>query len=73
MVAILNILDLRSIMEWMLRGHSLSIYVPFLGKKRTSLYIFLEKGNHYYIQTWHNIFLGKRKEKLAQKVCVKTE
>ena len=48
-------------------GHSLSIYAPFLGKKRTSLYISLEKGDHYYIQTRHNIFLEKLKEKLAKK------
>ena len=38
------------------REHSLSIYARFLGKKRTSLYISWEKGNHYYIQTWHNVF-----------------
>ena len=36
------------------RGHSLSIYSCFLGKKRTSLYVSLEKGDHSYIQTWHN-------------------
>ena len=36
------------------RGHSLSIYVHFSGEKRTSLYIFWEKGDHYYIQTRHN-------------------
>ena len=42
------------------RGHSLSIYAPFSG--------------NYYIQTRHNdlfshynLFLGKLKEKLAQK------
>ena len=35
------------------RGHSFSIYTCFSGKKRTSLYIFGEKGNHYYIQTHH--------------------
>ena len=56
------------------RGHSLSIYARFSGKKRTSLYISREKGDHYYIQTRHNdlfshynLFLGKLKEKLAQK------
>ena len=35
-------------------GHSLSIYARFSGKKRTSLYISREKGDHYYIQTRHN-------------------
>ena len=30
------------------KGHSLSIYASFLGKKRTSLYISRE-GDHYYI------------------------
>ena len=54
------------------RGHSFSIYARFWGKKRTLLYISREKGDHYYIQTQHddlfshyNLFLGKRKEKLA--------
>ena len=47
--AILNLLDLRST-----RGHSLSIYARFSGKKRTSMYIFREKGDRYYIQTRHN-------------------
>ena len=36
------------------RGHSLSIYARFSGKKRTSMYISLEKGDCYYIQTRHN-------------------
>ena len=62
------------------RGHSLSIYARFSGKKRTSLYISREKGDHYYIQTRHNdlfshynLFLGKRKEKLARKARVNTD
>ena len=46
--AILNLLN------GMPRGHSLSIYVRFPGKKRTSLYISREKGDHSYIQTRHN-------------------
>ena len=61
-------------------GHSLSIYVRFSAKKRTSMHISREKGDHYYIQTWHNdlffplqSFLGKLKEKLAQKARVNTE
>ena len=52
------------------RGHWLSINARFSSKNRTSLYIFQEKGDHYYIQTRHNdlfshynLFLGKRKEK----------
>ena len=62
------------------RGHSLSIYARFLGKKRTLMYIFREKGDHYYIQTRHNnlfshynLFLGKLKGKLAQKARVNTD
>ena len=53
------------------REHSPSIYSRFSGKKRTSLYISREKGDHYYIQTRHNdlffphynLFLGNLKEK----------
>ena len=62
------------------RGHSLSIYARFSGKKRTSMYISREKGDHYYIQTRHNdlfshynLFLGKLKEKLARKAHVNTD
>ena len=62
------------------RGHLLSIYARFSGKKRTSLYISREKGDHYYIQTRHNdlfshynLFLGKLKEKLARKARVNTD
>ena len=40
------------------RGHSLSIYARFSGKKRTSKYISQQKGDHYYI-----LHLGKLKEK----------
>ena len=36
------------------RGHLLSIYARFSDKKRTSMYISREKGDHYYIQTRHN-------------------
>ena len=64
----------------MLRGHLLSTYLNLLGKKRTSLYISWEKGDHYYIQTRHNdffgyynLFLGKLKENLALKACVNRE
>ena len=61
-------------------GNSLSIYARFSGKKRTSLYISRERGDHYHIQTRHNdffshcnLFLGKLKEKLARKARVNTE
>ena len=54
------------------RGHSLSINAYFSGKKRTSLYISREKGDHYYIQTRYND-LGKLKEKLARKARVNAE
>ena len=59
------------------KGHSLSIYARFSGKKRTSIYISREKGDHYYIQTRHNdlfshynLFLGKLKEKVTRKARV---
>ena len=55
------------------RGHSLSIDARFLGKTRTSPYIFREQGDHYYIQTRHNdlfshnnLFLGKIGPKSAR-------
>ena len=38
----------------MSRGHSLSIYARFAGKKRTSMFISREKSDRYYIQTRHN-------------------
>ena len=64
----------------MLKGHSLTIYARFSGKKRTSIYISREKGDHYYIQTRHNdlfshynLFVGKLKEKLARKARVNTD
>ena len=63
------------------REHSLSIYARFSGKKRTSLYIPREKGEHYYIPTQHNdlfffyynLFIGKLKEKLVRKARLITE
>ena len=61
------------------RGHSLSIYARFSGKKRTSLYISREKGDHYYIQTRHkdlfshyNLILRKLYEKLSRKALEST-
>ena len=60
------------------RGHRLSIYALFSGKKRISTCISREKGDRHYIQTRHNdlfshynLFLGKLKEKLAQKMARK--
>ena len=61
------------------RGHLLSIYARFLGKKRTSLYISPEKA--IIITSKHgttiffshcNLFVGKLKEKLARKACINT-
>ena len=66
----------------MTRGHLLSIYTNFSGKKRTYklLYISWQNGDHYYIQMLHNdlfahynLFLGKLKEKLAIKARVNTD
>ena len=56
------------------RGHSLSIYARFSGKKRTSLYISREKGYHKNITITskhgttiffppNNLSLGKLKKK----------
>ena len=62
------------------RGHSLSIYARFSGKKRALMYISREIRDHYYIQTWHNdlfphynLFLEKFIEKLARKARVNTD
>ena len=59
------------------RGHSLSIYARFSGKKRTSLYISREKGYHKNIIitskhgttiffSHNNLFLGKIGPKSAR-------
>ena len=62
------------------RGHSLSIYARFSGKKRNSLCIFGKKA--IIITSKHGktiffphyiLFLGKLKEKLAPKARVNTE
>ena len=63
------------------RGHLLSIYARFSGKKRTSLYISWERGDHYHIQTRHNdlffshcnLVLGKLKENWPEKRSKTTE
>ena len=78
--AILNLLDLRSVMGCP-GGTRLVFTRAFRAKKRTSLYISWEKGDHYYIQTRHdepffshyNLLLQKRKEKLVRKARVNTE
>ena len=62
------------------RGHSLSIYAGFSGKKRTSLCISREKVDHYHIQhgttifffSHYNLSLGNLKEKFARKAGVNT-
>ena len=65
-------------MPW---GHSLIIYARFLGKKREFHCMFLEKmaiiitpkhGTTIFF-FHYNLFLGKRKEKLAQKARVNTD
>ena len=33
-----------------------TLYAHFLGKKKTSMYISRDKGDHHYIQTQHNDF-----------------
>ena len=53
------------------RGHSLSIFARFSGKRRTSLFISRENSNT--AQRSCNLFLGKHKEKLARKARVNTE
>ena len=74
--ALLNLLYLRSIMGCP-AALAQYIYARFSGKKRTSLFIPQERGDHYYIQTRHtdifshyNLFLGKLIDKLARKVRV---
>ena len=59
------------------RGHSLTIYAGFSGKKRTSMHISRKKGDRYCSQRRHNdlffslhFFLGKLKERLARKARV---
>ena len=67
------------------KGHSLSIYACFLGKKRPSLYIsrgigkrrsllYIQHGAHNDLSfpLDYNLFLGKLDEKLARKACVNT-
>ena len=62
------------------RGHSLSMYALFSGKKRTSMYISWEKAiiitskqGTTIFSSHYNLFLGKLKEKLARKARVNTE
>ena len=64
------------------RGHSLSIYAHFSGKKRTSMYIsflgkkaivIISKDGTTIFFSHYNLFLGKLKEKLARKARVNTD
>ena len=55
-VAILNLLDLRSIMGC--PGGTRSVFTCAFWAKRELQCIFLEKGDHYYIQMWHNDFFS---------------
>ena len=74
----MNLLDLRSIIGCL---GALAQYLHALfGQKENFNVYFSEKGDHYYIQMWHNeffshynLFLGKLKEKLAQKARVNTD
>ena len=77
-MAILNLLDLRSIIGC-LGALAQYLYALFGQKENFNVY-FSEKGDHYYIQMWHNeffshynLFLGKLKEKLARKARVNTD
>ena len=63
-------------------GGTRSVFMrAFLGKKRTSLYIFREKGDRYYIQTRYNdifffplkSFSRKTLQRLARKARVNKE
>ena len=65
--AILNLLDLRSIMGC--PGGTRSVFTrAFSGKKRSSLCISREKGDHYYIHFSHyNLFLEKSLKKIGPK------
>ena len=81
MVAIFNLLDLRSMMGYLGGPRSVfTLYAHFLGKRKLHCIFLEDKGDHHYIQTQHNdffshynLFLGKLKEKLARKVHVNTE
>ena len=61
------------------RGHSLSIYARFSGKREFQYIISRQKGDHYYTQTRHNdlshynLFLGTLREKSACKARVNTD
>ena len=79
MAAILNLLDLRSIMGC--PGGTRSVFTHAFQAKRDLQCIFLEKkaiiiaSNHgtTIFFSHYNLFLGKRKEKLAQKAHINSE
>ena len=78
MVAILNLLDVRSIMGCP-GGHSLSIYSRFWGKRELHCIFLGKRRSLFHPNTDHdlfshyNLFLRKLKEKLARKARVNTE
>jgi len=78
-VAILNLLDLRSVMGCPGGTHSVftlafwakwELQCLFLGKDAI---IFTSKHGTTIFFSHYNLFLGKLKEKLARKACVNTE
>ena len=77
MVAILNLLDLRSIMGMPRAQHSLSIYAHFLTKRENFNVYFWAKGDHLHSTTifffHYNLFLRKLEEKLAPKASINTD
>ena len=77
-VAILNLLDVRSIMGC--PGGTRSVFTRAFGAKENFTVYFSGKDDHYFIQTrrndlfsHYNLFLRKLKEKLARKARVNTE
>ena len=79
MVAILNLLDLRSIMGCPWGTHSVFTCAFRAKRELQCMYICQEKGDHYYTQTRYNnlffpiisiLFLGKFKEKFTPKACM---
>ena len=61
------------------RGALVQYLRALFGQKRTSIYIFRQKCDHYYTQTRHsdlshyNLFLGTLREKSACKARVNTD
>ena len=55
------------------RGHSLSIYARFSGKKRTSMNIFGKKATNITSKHGTTIFFLENKEKLVRKAHIITD